>query len=240
MTRCVLVDDEPLAIEVLEGYLQKVNDVLLLATFSDPVAAVAFLESNPVDVVFLDLNMPVLHGMEVLQRIQRKPAFIITTAYREYAVESFEWDVVDYLVKPIAFPRFLKALTKAQQTRLTNSTPADAATANNKILWLKENKTLIPVETDDILYIQSLKDYIRVITKTHRIVTYSTLQSILKKLDSGRFVQIHKSYLINIGKVKAIEGTLVRVIDDVLPIGRSFKSNLLSQVERYKNDKRHV
>lgn len=232
MMQCVIVDDEPLAIEILETYLGQIKDAVLVATFTDPVEAFTFLQRNKVDVVFLDLNMPVLNGMELLKSLTTQPAFIITTAYREYAVEGFELDVADYLVKPIAFPRFLKAINKVTPNTIsTEMAPASLRVENGSTLWLKVDKKLLPVPIDSILYIQSLKDYIRVVTPDQKLITYHTLQAILEKLAAADFVRIHKSYAVQVSKVKAIEGNMVHIASEILPIGRSYRSNLLAVVE---------
>ncbi len=232
MTRCVIVDDEPLAIEILETYLSQLKEATLVATFTDSVEAFSFLQRNQVDVVFLDLHMPMLNGMELVRNLTTKPAFIITTAYREYAVEGFELDVVDYLVKPIAFPRFLKAINKVMQGNapaVPVSTPMPAE--NGQTLWLKVDKKLVPVTVESILYIESLKDYIRVVTPSQKLVSYHSLQAILDKLTTAQFVRIHKSYIVQVTKVNSIEGNMVHIANEVLPIGRSFRSDLLAGIE---------
>jgi two-component system, LytTR family, response regulator len=232
MTRCVIVDDEPLAIDILETYLSQLKEATLVATFTDSVEAFSFLQHNQVDVVFLDLHMPLLNGMELVRNLTTKPAFIITTAYREYAVEGFELDVVDYLVKPIAFPRFLKAINKVMAGNAPNaplSTPIPID--NGQTLWLKVDKKLVPVTVDSILYIESLKDYIRVVTPSQKLVSYHSLQAILDKLTAAQFVRIHKSYAVQVTKVNSIEGNMVHIANEVLPIGRSFRSDLMARIE---------
>jgi two-component system, LytTR family, response regulator len=235
MTTCVIIDDEPLAIEIIEAYLNQIRGTVLVSKFTDSVEAFTFLQQNAVDVVFLDLNMPMLNGMELLKSLTHKPAIIITTAYRDFAVESFEMDVLDYLVKPIAFPRFLKAIHKAigQKAQPLLQEPLwqepKAETANT--LWLKVDKKLIPVVPQDILYVQSLKDYVRVVTDKQKLVTYYTLQAILEKLPATEFVRIHKSYIVQVAKVESIEGNIVHIKNETLPVGRNFRKGLLDKVE---------
>jgi two-component system, LytTR family, response regulator len=233
MITCVIVDDEPLAIEILETYLVQIKDVFLTAKFTDSVEAFSFLQQSKIDIVFLDLNMPVLGGMELLKNLKHKPAIIITTAYREFAVEGFELDVLDYLVKPISFPRFLKAISKAVgqtvQTQPKELLPPQ--TENNNTLWLKVDKKLIPVAPKDILYIQSLKDYVRIVTTSQQLITYHTLQSILDKLPATEFVRIHKSYIVQVAMVESIEGNMVHIKKTELPIGRNYRKNLLTYVK---------
>lgn len=234
MTKCVIVDDEPLAIEIIEMYLSQIKGAELVAKFNDSVEGFTFLQQNSVDVVFLDLNMPLLNGMELLKSLKQRPAIIVTTAYRDFAVESFEMDVLDYLVKPIAFPRFLKAINKAtgqKQVSIPESIQPEPKTENSTTLWLKVDKKLIPVISQDILYIQSLKDYVRVVTATQKLVTYYTLQAILEKLPAMEFVRIHKSYIVQVTKVQSIEGNMVHIKNETLPIGRNFRKGLLEKIE---------
>jgi two-component system, LytTR family, response regulator len=229
MMRCVIVDDEPLAIEILETYLGQMKETTVVARFTDAIEAFTYLQQNRVDLVFLDLDMPMLNGMELLKNLKTKPAVIITTAYREYAVEGFELDVTDYLVKPIAFPRFLKAVNKVSQTNPVNHEPAvqPDKTEGQHTLWLKVDKKQVPVMVKDILYIQSLKDYVRVVMPSQKLVTYHTLQAILDRLSLYDFVQIHKSYIVQVSKINCIEGNMVHVNGETLPVGRSYRNNLL-------------
>jgi two-component system, LytTR family, response regulator len=234
MTRCVIVDDEPLAIEIIETYISQIKDAVLIEKFTDPVEAFTFLQKNPVDVLLLDLNMPMLNGMELLKSLKQKPAIIITTAYRDFAVESFELDVLDYLVKPIAFPRFLKAVNKA--INISTQTGSEPVVSESKeevnILWLKVDKKLIPVTVSEILYVESLKDYVRVVTATQKLVVYHTLQALLEKLPEPEFIRIHKSFIVQVNKVESIEGNMVHIKNVTLPIGRNFRKGLLEKVSR--------
>jgi two-component system, LytTR family, response regulator len=234
MTKCVIVDDEPLAIEIIETYIRQIKDAVLIEKFTDPVEAFTFLQKNSVDVLLLDLNMPMLNGMELLKSLKQKPAIIITTAYRDFAVESFELDVLDYLVKPIAFPRFLKAINKA--INISAQTVPEPVTSESKeevnTLWLKVDKKLIPVTVSEILYIESLKDYVRVVTPIQKLVVYHTLQALLEKLPEPEFIRIHKSFIVQVTKVESIEGNMVHVKNVTLPIGRNFRKGLLEKVSR--------
>ncbi len=233
MVRCVIVDDEPLAIEVIESYLSRVKDFDVLARFSDPVEAFTYLQQHTPDLLFLDLHMPFLGGFEMLKSMQQKPAVIVTTAYREFAVEGFELDVLDYLVKPIAFPRFLRAISKLQSASAPSveNGPAESTPAD-KVLWLKVDKKLVPVDIGDILYVQSLKDYVRVVTSSRKLITYCTLQSLQEKLSPAGFVRLHKSYLVQLLRVQCIEGNMVHIGHERLPIGRSYRQALLGLIDK--------
>jgi len=233
MIRCITVDDEPLALEIMEAYIAQVKDLTLIAQFTDAIDAFRYIENNPVDILFLDLNMPLLSGMELLRNLKRRPAIIITTAYRDFAVESFELDVSDYLVKPIAFPRFLKAVNKTllppPKSRVEATVP-DQKTLTEDPLWLKVDKKMVSLLPRDILYIQSLKDYVRVVTADQKMVIYHTLQALLDKLPAHDFLRIHKSYVVQVSKIKFIEGNRAHLLNETLPIGRNYRKNLLTRL----------
>lgn len=228
MIRCVAVDDEPLALEIIETYLSQINGAKIVARFTDPVETFTYLQSNPVDLLFLDLNMPLLNGMELLRNLTQRPFIIVTTAYRDFAVESFELDVVDYLVKPISFPRFLKAVNKV--VSLQTKSEAVAGLPEKKVeaenLWLKVDKKMVSISPYDILYIQSLKDYVRVVTADQKLIIYHTLQALLERLPGDDFFRIHKSYVVQLSKIKSIEGNMAHVYSEVLPIGRNYRKTL--------------
>lgn len=233
MIRCAIVDDEPLAIEILETYLSQIKDTELVARFTDSLEAFTFLQQHNVDIVFLDINMPLLNGLDLLRNLKVKPQIIITTAYRDFAVESFELDVLDYLVKPIAFPRFLKAVNKAipSQPNPPESPVSKTEKGDTNTLWIKVDKKIVPVQPQEIFYIQSLKDYVRIVTEDQKLITYSTLQSVLSKLPVDDFLQIHKSYIVQVSRVKSIEGNMVHIKNETLPIGRNYRKDLLRVIE---------
>jgi two-component system, LytTR family, response regulator len=227
MIRCIAVDDEPLALDIIETYLGQIKGATLVARFTDPVETFTYLQSNSVELLFLDLNMPVLNGMELLKNLSQRPAIIVTTAYRDFAVESFELDVVDYLVKPISFPRFLKAVNKVIVQHTKPEPATDAQKKNDaENLWLKVDKKMICLAPRDIYYIQSLKDYVRVVTADQKFIIYHTLQALLDKLPEGEFLRIHKSYVVQIAKIKSVEGNKVQVRSEALPAGRNYRKNL--------------
>jgi DNA-binding LytR/AlgR family response regulator len=182
--------------------------------------------------------MPALNGLELLKNLTNRPAVIMTTAYREYAAEGFDLDVVDYLLKPIAFPRFLKAVNKVSHTNslqdIAEVSPAESKPDSDETLWLKVDKKIVPVMMRDILFIQSLKDYVRVVTPEKKLITYHTLQSLLEKLSSA-FIRIHKSYIVQVSKISSIEGNIVHVGKEALPLGRSYKNDLLNVVKSDRN-----
>lgn len=226
MIQCVIVDDEPLALDIIETYLQQIKDVRLVAKFTDSVEAFSYLQHNTVDLVFLDLNMPVLNGMELLKNLSPRPAIIVTTAYRDFAVESFELDVLDYLVKPFSFPRLLKAVNKLAVPQSVPSVESGAKKSEPENLWLKVDKKMMSIAPRDIYYLQSLKDYVRVVTADQKMIIYHTLQALLDKLPPDEFIRIHKSYAVQVAKIKSIEGNKMHIRNEFLPIGRHFRNSL--------------
>ena len=226
----MIVDDEPLAIDVIENYLQRL-DAKSITRCENAVDAFQALQDRPYDLVFLDIEMPLLSGLDFLKSITDPPGIIITTAYREYAVEGFELEVIDYLVKPISFPRFMKAMEKvlkANRQPLRNeeiSRPAES-----EYLFLKVDRKFIKVLIKDILYIESLKDYVRVKTADHAWISYQSLADITDKLPPGKFVRVHRSFTIAIDKVSMIEGNCVEIAGKLIPISREHRQEVLKKI----------
>lgn len=237
MINCVIVDDEPLALEIIETYLHQIKDAGLVAKFTDSVEAFRYLQHNPVDLLFLDLNMPVLNGMEFLKNLSPRPAIIVTTAYRDFAVESFELDVLDYLVKPFSFPRLLKAFNKLVIPKVMQGTDSPEVKSEPETLWLKVDKKMVSIAPRDIIYLQSLKDYVRVVTSDKKVIIYHTLQALMNKLPHDKFLRIHKSYAVQVAKISSIEANKIHVHNEVLPIGRNFRKRLQ---ELYKSESKRA
>ena len=220
---CIIIDDEPLAIRVIENFISEFQNFQVIATFDNPIASVETLKEYDIDVIFLDINMSKMNGLEIVKTLENKPNIVITTAYREYAVESYDLDVLDYLVKPIPFNRFLKAVNKiTQQVHLQKGNKKEEDTNLESFIFLKVDKKLVKVKFDDILYIESLKDYIKVFTLPGSYLVHKSLTSITEELPKEKFLRIHRSYTIAIDKVKSIEGNLVEILSKRIPIGRKY------------------
>lgn len=227
--RCLIVDDEPLAINVIKKHLSQLENYEIVGTAESAIEAYNILNDHKVDLIFLDINMTGLNGIDFIKTLEVKPSIIMTTAYREYAVESFELDVIDYLVKPIAFPRFMKALNKFNKlASLTNT--EDSGDGEGDYIFLKVDKKMIRVPLDQILYIESLKDYVRVKTVYEELITHHNLSSITALLPGNKFFRIHKSYTIAIDKVKTLEGNTVEVGGKKLPIGRNYQKEIRQEI----------
>ncbi|CAM1367537.1 DNA-binding response regulator [Tenacibaculum soleae] len=230
---CVIIDDEPLAIKVIKNHLQEFKNIVIVDTFNNPIEAMHTIESNKIDVIFLDINMPKMSGLEFLRNTKIKPHVIITTAYREFAIEGYDLDVLDYLVKPIPFPRFLKTINKLTQRIQSNNT--DIEITKNSHIFLKVDKKLVKIKHNDILYIESLKDYIKVTTTENNYVVHKSLTSITEELPSEYFLRIHRSYTIASDKVNYIEGNSLNINNKRIPIGRKYL-NITKQIILKTND----
>lgn len=220
---CVIIDDEPLAIKVVENHLKEFQNFEIIATFSNPIEALPLLEKSEIDVLFLDINMPKMNGLDFAKSLNSKTNIIITSAYREYAVESYDLNVLDYLVKPIPFNRFLKTINKINQQVFlkTASKQKGDSTSNESFMFLKVDKKLVKINFEELLYIESLKDYIKVFTLSQTFLVHKSLTSITEELPNN-FIRIHRSYTIAIDKVKSVEGNLVEIANTRIPIGRKY------------------
>jgi len=227
--KCVIIDDEPLAIKVIENHLKEFQNFEVIETFNSTIQALPLLEKGNVDALFLDINMPKMNGLDFAEIINSKTNVIITTAYREYAVESFDLNVLDYLVKPIPFNRFLKTINKiTQQVYLQKGETQkeedeeDEESKNDSFIFLKVDKKLVKIKFETILYIESLKDYIKVFTTTDNYLIHKSLTSIAEELPKNNFIRIHRSYTIAIDKIKSLEGNLLEIGTTRIPIGRKY------------------
>ena len=226
----MIVDDEPLAIDVIENYLQRL-DARSVTRCENAVEAFQALQARSYDLIFLDIEMPLLSGLEFLKSVKDPPRIIITTAYRDYAVEGFELEVIDYLVKPISFPRFMKALEKVVKLNQPASKKEEKdKPAGNDHLFLKVDRKFVKVLINDILYIESLKDYIRVKTAGQAWISYQSLTDITDKLPADKFVRVHRSYTIAIDKVSMIDGNCAEVAGKLIPISREHRQEVLDRI----------
>ncbi len=220
--KCLIIDDEPLAVNVIKNYLQQIEDIELITTFNNAIDGLNFLKNNAVDVIFLDINMPVLDGINFIKSLQKPPLIIITSAYTEYAVQTYELDVLDYLVKPIEFPRFMNALNKVYR-RLNIKQPSTEPLNTRPFLFLKiDKKKMKKVFLDEILVVESLKDYLKINTTNGRFMIHSTLSDFTELLPATDFIRIHRSYTISINKIDAVEGNSIEIDGMRYVIGRSY------------------
>ncbi|WP_417361362.1 LytR/AlgR family response regulator transcription factor [Galbibacter sp.] len=232
---CLIIDDEPLAVEVLESHLKEFSNAVVVGVFSNPIDALPAFKRPDIDVVFMDINMPRMNGLEFLRNLNTHPLIIITTAYREYAIESYELEVLDYLVKPIPFNRFLKSFNKLNARLLQSKGLKQIGDFDqDPHIFLKVDKKLIKIFLSEILYIESLKDYIKLHSREGTFISHKSLSSISEELPAENFIRVHKSYTIAIDKVKSIEGNLIEIANKKIPIGRNY---VKYAKERILNDK---
>ncbi|MEP7144456.1 MAG: LytTR family DNA-binding domain-containing protein [Ferruginibacter sp.] len=232
--KCLVVDDEPLAIDVIENYLDRLDNVETRRC-ENAIEALRLLKEEAFDLIFLDIEMPLLTGLDLLGTVKNPPPVVITTAYRDYAVEGFEFEVLDYLVKPISFPRFMKAFERAMKYKppekaSDNYRGENNAPDENEYLFLKVDRKFVKIMISDILYIESLKDYIRVTTKSTSLISYQSLTAITEKLPSDKFIRIHRSFTIAIDKVNLIEGNCVEIDGKAIPISREHRQEVLKKI----------
>lgn len=227
-TRCLVVDDEPLAIAVIETYIKRLDHLLLAGTARSAEKALDIMNREKIDLLFLDIRMPRLDGIDFLKSLVHPPAVIFTTAYKEYALDGFELNVTDYLLKPVSFERFLKAVNKftASQTA-GQSAPANAVAAEQYLYLRGDKKRTQKVLLTDILYIESLRNYIKVKTLKQEIISYQNISTLEELLPATDFIRIHRSYIVAIPRIDSLSATDVDVNGITLPIGRMFKNELM-------------
>lgn len=231
--QCLIVDDEPMARDVIRRYIEKVPALHLAGECGNAIDAMMFLHNETVDLIFLDIRMPHLTGTDFVKSLRNIPKVIFTTAYKEYALEGFELNVVDYLLKPIRFDRFLRAVSKAfpqKNEELAHNNSAASAQekkVNSGFIYLKADRKMIKVMLDDILYIESARDYLKVITQTNTIITRQTISSIEAMLSDNEFIRIHRSYIVSIAKITSFTHETVEIGTKELPIGKFYLNSFL-------------
>lgn len=224
---CLIIEDEPIAAEVLEDYVGQVPFLELKGICTDAIFALDRLRSEPIDVIFLDIHLPKLKGLELLKILKKPPQTILTTAYHQYALDAFEADVIDYLMKPIEFARFLKAVNKLDRGRpeplQVIPPPSEAVTSSRPFRFFNVNKKMVKVFYEEVLYIESLKDYSRIHTAGHPLVTRGQIGEMEDIFRPHGFLRIHRSYVINLDRIAAYTTTSVDIGGATLPIGRNYK-----------------
>ncbi|MEI6435133.1 MAG: LytTR family DNA-binding domain-containing protein [Bacteroidota bacterium] len=226
--RCLIVDDEPLAQRVIERYIENLPFLEITGKCNNAVEAIDFLHEKEADLIFLDINMPKLTGIDFLKTLKNPPLVIITTAYAEYAIQGYELDVVDYLMKPFAFDRFYKAIQKAEEMLKGRESAHHETREGDKpednFLFIKSSKKTFKVNLDQILYIEALGDYVKIFTTDKMIVSYQSLKNIETLLPAKQFPRIHKSFIIALSRIDMIEGNQVKIRDRLIPVGTNYKT----------------
>ena len=228
---CIIVDDEPLAREVLERYIGDCPLITLEASCSNAFEAMDLLDRHPVGIVFLDINMPKLSGLSMLRSLEKPPEVVFTTAYPEFAVEGFELDAADYLVKPFSFERFLKAVNKAVKKIEIQKNATLAIKEQQQVLIVRADRKIYQIEYPSILFLEAMGDYVRIHTDTGVITCYETMKNLEEVLRGEYFLRVHRSYMVAIEKISFLEGNRLRVKENDIPVGQSYREDLMKRIE---------
>jgi DNA-binding LytR/AlgR family response regulator len=226
MIRCLIVDDEPLARQLMESHVRQVKTLELIAVCESAMEAFEWIHKTKIDLLFLDIQMPGINGLNFFKSLKNPPKVIFTTAFMEHAVEAFEIEAVDYILKPVTFERFMKAVQKI----IPASDGPSTSVVHDEAIFIKVDKRLTRIEHKDIIYVEGYGDYIKIITPAITHVTYSSLNKMEELLPATIFLRIHKSYIINIRHIQFVDGNLVRIHDQELPVGNTYKSALYSKI----------
>lgn len=231
---CIIVDDEPMAREILESHLRKIDNLILVASCKNAMEAFNEINSKTVDLIFLDINMPEISGLSFAKSINKYSKIIFTTAYREYAVDGFDLQAVDYLLKPISFERFLQAVTKYldYNSSIATTEPIELVQEKSDFIFVRSDRKMVKVNFDEILYIESLSDYIKIHTLNKMIITRETITNIEAKLPNDLFLRIHRSYIVSIKKIESFTNEYIALNNKSIPISRSYKKAVLLKLER--------
>lgn len=227
--KCIITDDEPIARKGLQSYVERIDFLELVGVCEDAIQLNNQLKSQQADLLFLDIEMPYMTGIELLNSLSNPPKVIITSAYAEYAIKGYDLEVSDYLLKPISFDRFLKAVNKAYDQLISSQTPVV-----QDYLFVKTSLKLEKIRFNDMRFIEGVENYVAIYTSDGKIITHTTLRTILQKLPPERFVQVHKSYLVNIDKIDSIEGNLLGIGKNKIPLSRTYKETALEIILKNK------
>ncbi len=227
---CIIIDDEPLARKGLREYIQDVDFLQLVGEFDSPLKATDVLSNQKIDLMFLDIHMPKITGLEFLRSLQHPPQVIFTTAYPQYAVDGFDLNVLDYLVKPVSFDRFLKAAMKAKDMIGKMGVAGSPTGAIEDHVFIKADNKLIKIFYNDILFVEALQNYVTIHTTNKKYITYLTFKSMEESLPADQFIRVHKSYLVSANKIESIEGNCIRIGQHEIPISRTAKEEVLEKL----------
>ncbi len=230
---CIIVDDEPIAREILENHLQKIDAIKIIGSCKNAIEAFNIINSNKVDLIFLDINMPEISGLSFARSINKNIKIIFTTAYREYAVDGFDLKAVDYLLKPISFERLLQAVNKYLNENITVKTDGKDDLTHDKsdFIFVRSDRKMIKINFSEVNYIESLGDYLKIHIPEKTIVTRETITSIEAKLPKNSFLRIHRSFIVSINKIESFTNEFVEINKKAIPISRSYKKEVLSRLE---------
>jgi len=225
--KCVIIDDEPIAIEVLQNHLAQLENINVVSTFTNPLLGAQYLAEHTVDLLFLDIEMPAITGFGLLKTLSHPPKVIITTAHRNYAAEAFDFQVVDYLLKPIPLERFLKAINRFFESVSSKPNQDINKSGDSHYLIVKADKRFHKVFFDEILFIESMDDFIRIHTQSSKLDVYDRLVGMESKLPSGQFLRVHRSYLVNRLRIDSFSTAEIFIKNFEIPIGKSYREEIV-------------
>jgi DNA-binding LytR/AlgR family response regulator len=236
---CIAIDDEPLALDIIREYCSKVSFLNLLRTFDNAIESIDYLRTNTVDLIFLDIQMEELTGIQLLNALKSRPYVIFTTAYERYAIQGFELDVVDYMLKPISFDRFIKGVNKVFDRMQMDAGTPKAETQKPRaeeptFFFVKTETRMERIENQDVLYVEGMGDYWRIVTKTRRIMTLMNAKKLEEVLREPQFCRVHKSYFIALDKIESIERNRIKIGDQYIPVSETYHKAFFDLVERKK------
>jgi len=231
--KAIAIDDEPLAIDIIKEYSNKVDNIELVETFNSAIDALKYISNNNVDLIFLDIQMPDINGMDFLKILNKKPYVIFTTAYDKYAIEGYEFNTIDYLLKPFAFDRFYMAINKVCE--IVHAKSMSQIQPNTEILsdffFVKSEHKIVKIKNNSVLYIEGLKDYLKIVTDNNFVLTLMSFKSLVELIPENQFCRVHKSFAVAINQIETIEKSRIRIGDKYIPIGDSYKDKFFEKIK---------
>jgi DNA-binding LytR/AlgR family response regulator len=236
--KCIIIDDEPIARKVLQEFVEEIDYLELAGQAENPLKAITLLNSDDIDIIFLDINMPKINGIDFIKSTKTTASVIMTTAYAEYAAEAYGLDVLDYLVKPIAFDRFLKACNKAKEIREFKKIKQVKANKIDDHFFIKCNNQIEKVFYEDLIYAEAMLNYVMLYTNSKKMIVYVTIKSLEEQLPADMFIKVHKSFIVNRSKIRSIEGNILDIGNEKITISQNLKDKVISEVVKDKMIKR--
>ncbi len=230
---CIIVDDDPASIKVLEQLVNKTDQLNLVGNAKDAMEAISYIQNNAIDIVLLDIEMPGMSGLDFINTIRSKPEIILVTSQKEYAIEAFDYEVTDYLLKPVGFKRFLKAINRAMENIMQNQPGNTDAQQNPTTIFIKEKNQFTRIEKANILFVEAYGDYVNIYTDDSKYTIHSTMKNIENKLSDTNFMRVHRSYVVNLDKIETFDENLVFVNQKMIPIGGSYKNKLIQKLNLF-------
>lgn len=236
--KCIIIDDEPVARKIVQEFIEEIDFLALVGEAANPLLAMSLLANNDIDLIFLDINMPKINGIDFLKNLKPNANIIMTTAYNHHAVEAYGLDVLDYLVKPISFDRFLKACNKAKEINALRKNPPPAITNPDDHFFIKCNNQIEKVFYNDLLYAEAMLNYVMLYTISKKMMVYLTIKNLEEQLPAATFIKVHKSFIVNKTKIKSIEGNILNIGNEKITISQNLREKVIAEIVKDKMIKR--